>query len=53
MFVYFSMPSLVFSSCFFVFSLCFFFFFGRSFFYFVVSSHWKSLIFGYVDVESV
>ena len=51
MFVYFSMPSHVFSLCF----LCLvyvFFFFGRSFFYFVVSSHWESLVLGYVDVKS-
>ena len=44
MFVYFSIPSPVFSLC---------FFYGRSFFCFVVSSHWESLVLGYVDVESV
>ena len=47
MFGYFSMPSPVFSLCF------FFFFYGWSFFCFVVSSHWESLVLGYVDVESV
>ena len=45
MFVYFSMSSPVFS--------LFLFFFGGSFFCFVVSSHWESLVLGYVDVESV
>ena len=44
--VYFSMPSPVFS-------LCFFFFYGRSFFCFVVSSHWESLVLGYVDDKRV
>ena len=48
--VYFCMPSPVFSLCFYFF---FYFFYGRSFFYFVVSSHWESLVLGYVDVESV
>ena len=33
--------------------LVYVFFYGRSFFYFVVSSHWESLVLGYVDVESV
>ena len=40
MFVYFSMPSHVFSLCVF-------------FFCFVVSSHWESPVLGYVDIESV
>ena len=44
MFVYFSMPSSVFSLC---------FFYGRSFLYLVVFSHWESSVLGYVDVESV
>ena len=35
-----------------VFSLCVFFMVGH-FFCFVVSSHWESLVLGYVDVESV
>ena len=33
--------------------LVYVFFYGRSFFCFVVSSHWESLVLGYVDVESV
>ena len=41
---YFSMPSLVFSLC---------FFYGWSFFCFFVSSHWESPVLGYVDNESV
>ena len=50
MFFYFSMPSHVLILYF----LCLvFIFFGRSFFCFVVSSHWESLVLGYVDVESV
>ena len=46
MFVYFSMPNHVFRLC---------FFYGRPFFFlcFGVSSHWESLVLGYVDVESV
>ena len=44
MFVYFSMPSPVFSLC---------LFYGRSFLCLVVFSHWESLILGYSDVESV
>ena len=33
--------------------VCGFFFFGRLFFCFVVSSHWESLVLGYVDLEIV
>ena len=43
MFVYFSMPSLVFSLC----------FYGRSFLSSVVFSHWESPVLGYVNINSV
>ena len=45
MFFYFSMPSHVFS-------LCFFYMVGH-FSVFVVFSHWESPVLGYVDIESV